>query len=187
MADGTVRWFQWTNRIIVDEAGRTIEYQNVGRDITKRRQAEQAEREQRRFAEAMRDSLAALTSSLDVDSVMQQILKSAAVVVPSEAGSIILFEGNRGRVAYLRGFPPEAEACFNDYQFSPQSMGYGEALKNKQAYFVPDTQAAKDWITLPMTDWIRSSIGVPIELRGKAIGLLIVDSATPLSLPTDRY
>ena len=179
MADGTQRWFQWTNRIIVDEAGRTIEYQNVGRDITERRQAEEAEREQRRFAEAMRDSLAALTSSLDVDSVMQQILKSAAVVVPSEAGSIVLFEGDRGRVAYLRGFPPEAEAFFNDYEFSLQSMAHGAVLTNKQAYYVPHTKEAKDWISLPITDWIRSSIGMPIELRGKVIGLLIVDSATP--------
>jgi len=179
MADGTLRWFQWTNQIIVDEAGRAIEYQNVGRDITERRQAEEAEREQRRFAEAMRDSLAALTSSLDVDSVMQQILKSAAVVVPSEAGSIVLFEGDRGRVAYLRGFPPEAEAFFKDYQFLTQSTAHGAVITNKQAYFVPDTRAATDWLSLPITDWIRSSIGMPIELRGKVIGLLIVDSATP--------
>jgi len=186
MADGSIRWFQWTNRIIVDEDGHTIEYQNVGRDITERRQAEEAEREQRRFAEAMRDSLAALTSSLDVDSVMQQILKSAAVVVPSEAGSIVLFEGDRGRVAYLRGFPPEAEAFFSHYQFSIQSMAHGAVITHKQAYYIPDTRAAKDWIALPITDWIRSSIGMPIELRGEIIGFLIVDSAVPnLFQPSD--
>ncbi len=39
-----IRWTQWTNRAIFDEDGRVVEYQGVGRDITERRQAEQAYR-----------------------------------------------------------------------------------------------------------------------------------------------
>jgi len=148
-------------------------------DITARKAAEVAAREQRQFAEALRDSLAALTSSLAVERVMQQILDSAATVVPSEAGSIILFEGNYGHVAYLRGFPPIAEAFFKDYWFPTTLITGGPVLSDKQSYFVPDTQADPTWITLPASEWIRSSIGVPIESRGTVIGLLVVDSATP--------
>jgi PAS domain S-box-containing protein len=40
--DGEVRWQQWTSRAILDDTGEIIEYQGTGRDITERRQAEEA-------------------------------------------------------------------------------------------------------------------------------------------------
>jgi PAS domain S-box-containing protein len=40
--DGTAVWQQWTNRAIFDEKGGLIEFQAVGRDITKLKLAEQA-------------------------------------------------------------------------------------------------------------------------------------------------
>jgi len=39
--DGTVAWINWTNRAIIDENSKIIEYQSVGRDITGKRRAEQ--------------------------------------------------------------------------------------------------------------------------------------------------
>lgn len=38
--DGSVRWMQWQDRAIFDDAGKLVEVQGVGRDITDRRQAE---------------------------------------------------------------------------------------------------------------------------------------------------
>lgn len=179
MADGTLRWYHWTDQLIVDGTGQVVEYQSVGRDITERKQAEEAEREQRRYAEALRDSLAMLTSSLDTEKVLQQILIAAATVVPSDAGSIALFEGTAGRVAYLRGFAPEAEAFFAEYCFPLDSPFFEGVLTKPRPYFISDTQATPEWVAFPVTAWIRSSIGIPIERRGKVIGLLIADSATP--------
>jgi len=179
LAGEHLRWFQWTARLIFNAAGTPSEYQGVGHDITERHAAEAAEREQRRLAEALRDSLAALTSTLDVNKVMAQILASAAMVVPSDGGSIILIEGNLGRVAYLRGFPAEAEGFFRDYRF-PISALLAEALASKSgAYLVSDVHKRTDWVALPPTAWIRSTIGIPIELYGVVIGLLVLDSAIP--------
>lgn len=42
LPNGVLRWQQWTNRIILDEAGNPIEYQAVGRDITDQKHMEQA-------------------------------------------------------------------------------------------------------------------------------------------------
>lgn len=58
MPDGTRRWFQWTDRAVLDEYGQIIEYQGVGRDISERRRIEEAERQQRHTAEALRLALA---------------------------------------------------------------------------------------------------------------------------------
>lgn len=179
LADGTLRWFQWTDQLIVDNLGQVVEYQSVGRDITERKQAEEAERQQRRYAEALRDSLVMLTSSLDTEKVLQQILLAAATVVPSEAGSIVLFEKTHGHVAYLRGFAPEVEAFFAAYRFPLDSPIFQRVLARSEPYCLSDTHATPEWVVFPLTAWIRSSIGIPIELRGKVIGLLIADSATP--------
>lgn len=180
LADGSLRWFEWTDRAIVDEQGAVIEYQAVGRDVTARRQAEEAERTQRQFAEALLDSLAALTGSLDVDHVMAQILASAATVVPSDAGCIILFEEGYGRIAYCRGFTPEITALLHQHRFAIDSWAnIRNALATNAPYVVLDTHTAEDWGVFLPTAWIRSSIGVPIELGGEVIGVLIADSATP--------
>ena len=50
---GAVRWNSWTNRVILDDAGEIIEYQGLGRDITERKQAEDALRRSEERYEAM--------------------------------------------------------------------------------------------------------------------------------------
>ncbi len=40
--NGEIQWQQWTNRMVLDEHGQLIEFQSVGRDITKRKLMEQA-------------------------------------------------------------------------------------------------------------------------------------------------
>ncbi len=42
MPTGEIRWQHWTNRAILDGQGNIIEFQSVGRDITDRKQAEEA-------------------------------------------------------------------------------------------------------------------------------------------------
>ena len=56
-ADGTVRWGQFVNRAFYDEAGRLLEIQSVGRDISEQKKLENAiaanEKEFRLLAESM--------------------------------------------------------------------------------------------------------------------------------------
>ncbi|MEZ4731345.1 MAG: PAS domain S-box protein [Caldilineaceae bacterium] len=186
LADGALRWFQWTNRLILDEHGQVVEYQGSGRDITAQHQAEARESEQRRMADVLRDTLTVLTGTGAIDSVMQQILAAANTVVASEAGSIILFEEDQARVAYLRGYSPEATAFFQHYRFTHDMASSHRIFAHDQPYWVPDTQDTPDWVPLPVNAWIRSSLGVPIGIRGQTIGLLVLDSRTPHHFqPTD--
>ena len=39
--DGSTRWQEWTDRVLLDEEGRAKEYQSIGLDITERKEAEQ--------------------------------------------------------------------------------------------------------------------------------------------------
>lgn len=171
--DGTTAWFELRIQPVPD--GIVI----FSLDITERKRTETAEHEQRLLAETLRDSLALLTTSLDVETVMQQILAYSAMVIPSEAGTIILFEGDHGRVAYSRGYSAEAEAFFKTNSVELDSGVYGRSKDDSTFYLAADTHSTPDWTDFPFTNWVRSSIGVQIVAQGKVIGLLIADSATP--------
>lgn len=56
--DGQLTWTQWSNRAFFDEAGRIIEYQSVGRDVTERKQTEEALRtSEMRYRRLVEDQL----------------------------------------------------------------------------------------------------------------------------------
>ncbi len=72
--DGGVRWLDYTATPV--SWGGKAAIIGTAFDITERKLAQEAEREQRRLAEALRDSAAALTSSLSPDEVLDQIIAS---------------------------------------------------------------------------------------------------------------
>lgn len=78
-AQGEVRWNHWTNSAILDERGRLLEFQAVGRDITERKNAENELRrltgellrmqdeERRRLALELHDTTAQKISALSLN------------------------------------------------------------------------------------------------------------------------
>lgn len=164
---------------VKDENGCPLLIRSTIFNATDRRRYEQELLRARREAEALRDGLVALTSSLDVQCVMEQILAYAATVVPSTAGRVILFEEGYGRTAYTRGFSSEEVAFLNHYRFPLNALITAGRPANAQPYLIADTERWSEWLPLPIATWVRSSIGVPIEVRGTVIGLLIADSANP--------
>jgi PAS domain S-box-containing protein len=64
-SDGDARFEYWTDRAVFDEAGRVIEYQSVGRDITEQRRAEAARQASDRLRELVLE--AALDCVVGID------------------------------------------------------------------------------------------------------------------------
>jgi PAS domain S-box-containing protein len=157
----------------------------IVRDITERKRSERAlraseavEREQRILAEALRDTITALTSTLDLDAVMNRILENVGRVVPHDATSIVLFEEHTARFAYSRNFSPEAEAFFRNYEYLDTFHIYNEIRATGIPQLIKDTALNPNWLEFPTHREVRSYIGAPIKNRNQIIGILNVDSAT---------
>ncbi len=150
-------------------------------DITARRQAEEAEREQRRLAEALRDTAAALNSTLDIEEVLRRILSNVGRVVPHDAANIILVESGMARIVENEGYTArglDKAALAVQYKVS-ETPYLLQMARTGRGLVIPDTERYPGWVSRPHTGWVRSYAGAPIRLEGQVVGFLNLDSATP--------
>jgi PAS domain S-box-containing protein len=162
---------------IRDEHGNVIGGIAVNQDVTEQRRMELAERKHRTFANALNAITAALTSSLDLETVMERILDNVGRVVPHEAANISLIEGDQVRVAFWHNYGPECDVVFRSKLYPIDLAMYQRMLDAGLPQLVENTNLAKDWSDFPEVSWIRSSVGVPIRARDTVLGFLILDSS----------
>ncbi len=146
-------------------------------DITNRKQAEQAERDQRALAEALRDIAADLNSTLEFDSVLERILFNVGRVVPHDEANIMLISGDDAYVCQSRGRTPKpvltTSLRISETAHLRQMMETGAPL------IIADVTAQASWRDRPESRWIRSYLSVPVQAKGEIVGFINLDSATP--------
>jgi PAS domain S-box-containing protein len=140
-----------------------------------RKRAAEAEHEQRVLAEALRDSAAALNSTLYLDEVFDRILSNVGRVVAHDASSVMSIDAERTHVNITRA---------NNYPDSgPRVLALSDfptlrqLIETQQPVIISDTRLDPDWIDWSRSHWIRSHLSVPIRYNHQVIGLLSVDSA----------
>jgi len=151
------------------------------RDITGRKQAEEAEREQRILAEALSNSAAALNNTLNFNDILDRILDNVGQVVPHDAANIMLLDkdGDTLSIAYTRGYLERDTKNIATIRLSLARMSIlAEAARNGQV-LLPDTRSHPAWFNISVTDWVCSYLAVPIHIRQTTIGFINLDSATP--------
>lgn len=139
------------------------------------------ERQQRSVAQALARASAAVSSSLDVNQVMDRILEQVGLVVPCDAANIMLYQDNAFRVVCSRGYE-----CFGMAEFVSRVDFAAELVPNLlelvesgQPLLIPDTRQYPGWYEVPEQAWLRSYAAAPIQVQGRAIGVLNVDSSIP--------
>jgi PAS domain S-box-containing protein len=171
-----------------DEAGAPLGTEGIIRDITERKRAEAererllaAEREQRLQAETLAEVVLALTSHINVEEVLDEIMRQAQRVVPFTTANIALLEGDSFHV--VRGYGYEAFGCEDLVAAFRQPLAYfpldAEAIQARKALVVFDTRSEPCWVSMPGVDWIRSFLMVPICLHERVLGMLGLDSDMP--------
>jgi PAS domain S-box-containing protein len=152
------------------------------RNVTERKRAEAAEREQRTLIETLDNVAATINSSLELDEVLGLILDAVARIVPYDGANIMLFAEQGGEIKQVRGryartdIAQQLRAAELDANKLPL---LNQMMNTRQPIIIPDAQNHPGWVTIPGMEWIRSYIGVPIISRGEIIGFINVDSAAP--------
>ena len=155
------------------EDGEMIGVILVFRDITLRRRAEAAEREERRMAEALRDIGTALNSTLDVSEVLDRILETVGTVVPHDSADIMFITDGRAHVVRSKGYPDDEEL----HEFVIENTAsFKQMAATQQPLIIGDIQADPSWVRVAEEEWLHSYIGIPICLNEQVIGFLNLSS-----------
>lgn len=174
--------------VVRNAQGQPVAFHKVGRDITERKRAEQAlkverqhlitlsqaERNQRLFAESLAQATVALTSSLDLNEVLDRILDQIEPVVPFDAAIVSLSEEDAIRIARSRGFEDRPQIIENiQSQISLEDFPpLKEILKSGKPMVITGSDEGASFATLPEWNWVQSYIGIPLQTREHVIGTL---------------
>jgi PAS domain S-box-containing protein len=151
-------------------------------ELIERTHAEMAERGQRTLAEALRDTAAVLTGTLNLEEVLDRILENIERVVPHDAANVLLIENGIGHSVRERGHQAQGTAeWIGRYRFVVAEIPtMRHVAETGQPLVLSDTANSTLWTQLEdKTQWIRSYVSAPIRMEGRVIGFLTLDSATP--------
>ncbi|NOY98475.1 MAG: GAF domain-containing protein [Chloroflexi bacterium] len=133
-----------------------------------------AEQRRRREAETLRQVARAVSSSLELDQVLDAILTSLKQVVPYDSSSIFLLEGDQLRLTTLRGFAhPEK---YLDATFSADDTLFKAVRESKTPLILPDAQMDARFKKWGDVNNARGWMGIPLIARGTVIGCITLDS-----------
>ncbi|MCS6845525.1 MAG: GAF domain-containing protein [Caldilineales bacterium] len=152
-----------------------------------RQRAEEAERKQRLLAETLRDTALALTHTVGLEELLDQVLANAQRLVPSDAASIFLVEGEVARVVRTRGY---AERGLDEIARSmvfriAENYNLAAMVATRQPMLIRDVKAINGWQDLPTSRWIGSYLGAPIVVDGEVAAFLNLDFAERDAVPPD--
>jgi signal transduction histidine kinase len=151
--------------------------------IAEREKAQQAEREQRLLAEALRDIAAMLNSSLDFEDALEGILTHVEQVVPYDGATILLVRDDLAEVTHARGHAPSVLGVRFSIAGTPVLL---RVMETGRPFAVDDTRASSVWVTAPETSWVRSNLTVAIGADDQVIGFLCLDCDVPYAFTAEH-
>lgn len=179
LSDGTQRFLNISG-VPLHREGEFIGIVITLQDVTRAKEAEEVEREQRILAEALQETASVLTRSLDSESIFTQLLENVGRVIPHDSANIMLLEEDNLTVAYTRGYPAGGDSELRTCTFHvPDFPTFLAAITEDRAVSVENTLQFAAWRDVPGTRNIGSFITVPLRAYGRIVGLLNLDSFKP--------
>ena len=156
-------------------------YSQAQQEIQERMLAEEAEREQRALAEALRDTAATLNSRLETDQVLDKILQTVGKVVPFDTATIMFIQGDNLKVVRSIGYQGrKIEETVTSLSLEKDKYpAFREMLETRKPAIIADTKRDPGWIQFPENNQTLSYVGTPVILNDEIIGFLNLNSETP--------
>jgi len=146
----------------------------------------EAEREQRRFAEALQTASVMISRQIHLDEVLDKILEQATHAFHCDAANIMVIEGARAKIERSRGYEQLGlkKERIENFSLNIQEHLNLSRMSEGEALYVPDISQDEDWIPHPGFNWCKSWAGVPIVYSGTLMGFLNLDSTVANAFST---
>ena len=147
----------------------------------------QAEREQRRIAEALAEAAFAVSGTLDLEQVLDRILEKTADVLHGDAFNVMLVKEDVAHVARYRGYERFGTETFVNNVELPvtEVRNLRKMQETGEPVVISDIREYPGWVQAAAQPWLRSYVGAPIKIEDEIVGYLNVDSAQPHHFSTE--
>jgi diguanylate cyclase (GGDEF)-like protein/PAS domain S-box-containing protein len=127
-------------------------------------------------AETVREAVSAVSSALELNGVLDQIITNLERVVPFDSCAVFLQEGDKLRIVAAHGFPNGTRVIGKTYTLDNTLTI--EAFRTAKAVILPDASQDPRFAGWGDSTHVRGWMGVPLLTRGAITGLLTIDSRT---------
>jgi GAF domain-containing protein len=134
-----------------------------------------AEAGRRREAEILREAAAALTSALELEQVLDNILTHLEQVIPYDSACVFLSKGDYLRAVAGRRLP-SPDLIQQNFPVATDDPFVEKLQRIQQPIRLPDAQAEPHFKCWGGTYYIRGWMAVPLLVRGQFIGCITLDS-----------
>ncbi len=154
--------------------------QRLQAQIDEQKRTRVMEQEERKLTEALRDTLATMSRTLDIDKILDHILDTIYRVTPYDGAHVIFVEPDLVRVVHQRGYLNDSGEPETGETRVPATKlaALQQLMEVGQPIAIPDTTASPMWVGLPNAKWVSSNVIAPIRASGKILGFLSLESAT---------
>lgn len=184
LPDG-LHWFELSVAAKGDPYAKDAHFLLLVRDITDRKRAQEAEHAQRILAEALRDTAAALNSTLDLEQVLDAILTNVSHVETHDYAYIMLLDDQgMTRVVRQAGITSNDQAeMLRALKVDPTQFSImRQMIESGHPAIVSNTERSPLHSFYP----VHSYAGMPIHVQGQVVGFIHLESKTPnFFTPTD--
>lgn len=127
-------------------------------------------------AETLREASNAVTSALELENVLEQIMTNLNKVVPYDSCAIFLQENENLRIVAARGFPDLQKVLGHTYPSESALTAAG--IHTGKVIILPDAQQDSRFQGWGDSSHVHGWMGIPLFARGKVTGFLTIDSCS---------
>ncbi len=135
--------------------------QTLSDEILQRRQAEATLHRQKEYLGALHDTALGLIQRLDLDELLQALVKRAGLLLGASAGFIYLYDKELKSLVLKAGLGPFVDAI--GHQIVPGQGLVGQVYLSGEAIDVDDYPKWHSRLDQPVTEDIRSVLAVPLS------------------------
>ncbi|HZD57850.1 MAG TPA: GAF domain-containing protein [Anaerolineales bacterium] len=136
------------------------------------------EQRARLTAETLQQATLALSSTLELNQVLDMILEQLKQVVHFDSASLMLLENDCLSVLAVHNHP-HPEAALEVKINVAQDQLAQSVIFQKESVILPDAQGDARFHSLGEANYVRGWLGVPLNVRNETIGILTLDSLMP--------
>jgi GAF domain-containing protein len=140
----------------------------------------EAERQAHQTATTLRQTLTAVTSTLELSEVLSRVLEQLARVVAYDSAAVMLLTdgGFDTLLAKQLGREKREKRKHTAVPFTERKAAW-QVTQTCKPLVLPDVSQAPEWTDVEKMHYIRSWAGMPLIIRDEVIGVLTVDKIEP--------